>query len=128
MVNPNKHIFLLRKLPVVVVYTLFLAVQVFFNFDIGRKYFGTGSNVFYVNSHSSNTAAGAAKATAHSPSQGKLRLNKRFQPPVILCTIAEVSEINILHNTPVKLGSSISHNYSSIALSAHSRRGPPSVV
>ena len=118
----------LYKLLIAGVYLLFLAVQVFFNFDIGRKSFYSGSNVFIVNSHSQHAAGGSAKASTSAPSKSKLRLNKRFELPAEFITPDEVAQINVLPVAPVKLGSYTSRNYFSVIRSSHSRRGPPAIA
>ncbi len=109
-------------------YLLFLAVQIFFNFDIGRKSFYSGSNVFIVNYQSSHVKGNTAKASNNNIPKSKLRLNKRFQPPAVHSITASASHIPNLYTTRVKLGSYNSTLYSPLVIIAHSRRGPPVVA
>ncbi len=109
-------------------YVLFLSVQVFFNFDIGRKAFYSGSNVFIVNYQSSHLKGNTAKASSNNIPKSKLRLNKRFQPPAVHNLTSSVSYIPTFYATKLKMGSYNRTLYSPLVIIVHSRRGPPVVA
>ena len=114
------------KLPVMMIYLMFFAVQLFFNFDIAqRSALLNYSTITKVESgHKTVVHQGKSKPTATS----KIRLNKRFQPssiPAILDCIPD-QPVYYAPLKPVALtrGSLYQFDF----YSAHTLRGPPVIA
>jgi len=115
-------LFLLAKLPLLVLYALFFTVQLFFNFDTGLR---PGPPFSF---HKSTTCPGHnAIKKAHVPAESKFkfRLNKRYQPGNAL-TCAPLIFSPVIFQVSSNIRSLYEDAYiSSSIAAAHLLRGPP---
>ena len=82
MTGKNKHIrFTLWSLPVLVLYSLFFTVQVFFNFDNGNANAQSNQrHVIVAQQNGQHTQSVSGHSKHENQLHSKIRLNKRFQP------------------------------------------------
>lgn len=119
----------LSKLPIVVVYLLFFTVQLFYNLDTNRRIFNTQRAVAESYSvRSDRTHPPVITASAHSHTEHKLWLNKRYEPSTVPMPVVSVTEIAVLRVEKLMIGSDVIQFYSSVLLSAYGLRGPPAVA
>ena len=116
------------KVSVFSVYLLFFSVQLFFNLDISPKHFTNGQLQSEIITYKTVHAENFRKRVDKTPVKSNIRLNKRFQPSSIPCTVAVVAEVSVLYEEPLKIGSYSRSRYSFVFLYTHSLRGPPVVV
>ncbi len=120
--NRDHHWFI--KLPVLLVYLLFFAVQIFFNLDVTHKPFSHQHTV-RVNENKTVHAANIKQGDHKTPGTAKIRLNKRFQPSSLPYTISSVAELPLIYATISQEDLHSGDLYSSVFLYTHSLRGPP---
>jgi len=115
-------LFLLAKLPLLVLYALFFTVQLFFNFDTGQR---PGPSVSFHKNIPCSRPGGIKKAQAPADSKFKFRLNKRYQPGgAITCTPLSISPANFPISSNIRSLYKDAFVSSSVA-AAHLLRGPP---
>lgn len=118
--------FFLLRLPVLLVYLVFFAVQLFYNIDAAQHTnpLSNESSAVVAKLHAVKHAA-LKHATTKTQGHGKLRLNKRFQPaatPVVEALSAEMPLAFPVH-LPTRLPLAVA--LPSVYLTAHTLRGPP---
>lgn len=117
----------LSKLPVLLVYLLFFAVQLFFNNGASQSSFSAVSH--QLGSSAVTHAHAHAKAkSSQSIVRQKIRLNKRFEPAVIPGIAVPAIIIPVIHVSPKTMGHYICQYYPEVFLSDYSLRGPPFVA
>ena len=117
----------LFSIPVLVLYSLFFTVQVFFNFDIALSSQGSQPAVF---AHKTDKAAPSVFNHSRQQKQGKskIRLNKRFQPAnaPLLNPFSVTIPVVFIDKPVTAIGPDPFHV--SPSLTIRSLRGPPAVV
>ncbi|MES2003577.1 MAG: hypothetical protein V4450_03570 [Bacteroidota bacterium] len=114
--------------PVLLLYLLFFAVQIFFNLDVTQRNLvvsETTAQLSHVPEHHPAKIAGSVNKTSLKT---KVRLNKRFEPSNIPFSVASVTEPVICYAEPVNSCSYVSAFYTSAELAVQSLRGPPVVA
>lgn len=120
--------FFLLRLPVLLVYLVFFAVQLFYNIDASQ----------HTNALNNESPAVIAKvqavkhsalqhATTKTQGHGKLRLNKRFQPAAIPVVEAMYAEMPLAFPVQLPTRLPLAVALPSVYLTAHTLRGPPVV-
>ena len=116
------------RIAVLLLYSLFFTVQVFFNFDPPR----TRTHVFNNNITSQDKALQVASRPVHAGKQKetrtKIRLNKRFHPsvaPAVAPFSIAAPVFFVQRRTATGYRNPF---YNSIELLTHSLRGPPAPV
>lgn len=115
----------LSKLPVLFVYLLFFAVQLFFNFGVAQP---SVSSTYHKQQSARVTHAHARVISSKSIGRNKIRLNKRFEPSVIPGIAVPTIIITVVHVSPKTMGHYICQYYPEVFLSDYSLRGPPIVA
>ena len=116
------------QLPVLLVYLLFLTVQIFYNLDIAQHAGAVQVTANQVASH-----PGSGRTIVHTPAStqtrvhSKLRLNKRFQPSAMPVVAATVVDLPVTIITQRKTTLPEVFLLSSVYLSVCTLRGPPLV-
>lgn len=127
-IKKNKACSVLIKLPVLLMYLLFLSVQVFFNLDIApHPPVISQSTGLYQAGGIPDSHPGTIKVDK-SHNGSAIRLNKRFEPsPAIAFT--ELETLTIV-SYPVHFISPLfdAGHYVSVNLHKHTLRGPPVAV
>lgn len=118
----------LLKLPVLAVYLLFFTVQIFFNIDVSSHSFATSHNAVHQGSFQKKHPETVKQRDAKTVFKEKIRLNKRFEPSSIPCTIATFAASPVQYTEPLTIGLFKRNYYSSVPLKACSLRGPPVVA
>lgn len=114
------------KLPVMMIYLMFFAVQLFFNFDIAQRSALVGhSSISNLESgHKTVVHQDKAKPTATT----KIRLNKRFQPSSIPVILNDIPELPVLYAPLTPMALAAGNLYQFDFYSAHTLRGPPVIA
>lgn len=115
----------LSKLPVLLVYLLFFAVQLFFNNGASQPSFSAVSHQL---ESSAVTRAHTKAKCSQSIVRQKIRLNKRYEPAVIPGIAVPAIIIPVIHVSPKTMGHYICQYYPEVFLSDYSLRGPPVVA
>jgi len=115
----------LSKLPVLFVYLLFFAVQLFFNFGVAQL---SVSSTYHTLPAGKVTHAHAMVISSKSIARQKIRLNKRFEPSVIPGITVPAIIIPVIQVLPKTMGHYICQYYPEVFLSDYSLRGPPVVA
>jgi len=115
------------KLPVLIMYLLFLSVQIFFNLDIAQRS-SPGEAQFHLANLTTAHKESAKQLTGKTSFNPKIRLNKRFQPSSIPATFIAIAEISLDYARPEQTGLCDSNLYGSVFLYTHTLRGPPVVA
>ncbi|MES2332293.1 MAG: hypothetical protein V4539_21980 [Bacteroidota bacterium] len=109
-----------------ILYLLFFAVQVFFNFDVAQKKPLAQNTAFAKSSAGHSKNLQHYKSKPHSTS--KIRLNKRFQPTTIPGIFHDLADVPVLYAQLKPVPLSQGNLYSLVFLSTHSLRGPPVIA
>ncbi len=129
MRNKQQHIFFwLAKMPLLLLYISFFTVQLFYNFDIAN-HAATNAAISIHKVAKQQSGQSTVKKAAESPDKKtSFRLNKRYHPqPAIVCNTVVYKPLICLVSS--KLHVHYSSGFIPFSLpSAHSLRGPPSVV
>lgn len=115
------------KLPVLIMYLLFLTVQVFFNLDIVQRS-PTRQAQFHLANLTTTHKESVKQLTAKTSFSPKIRLNKRFQPSSIPSAFIAIAEILLDYARPEQIGLCDSNLYGAVFLYTHTLRGPPVVA
>ncbi|MES2373871.1 MAG: hypothetical protein V4557_14930 [Bacteroidota bacterium] len=108
-----------------ILYLLFFAVQIFFNFDIAQKIVTPQYTVFAkASGRSENIQQDKTKSHAAS----KVRLNKRFQPSGIVGIFHDLVKVPAIYEELKPTALTVGNSYSFIFLSAYTLRGPPVIA
>jgi hypothetical protein len=119
--------FCLAKLPLLLLYLSFFAVQLFYNFDIASHPANTASISIH-NNKQKDSRSTVKKAASTPDKKISFRLNKRYQPQAaITCKPIIIKQVVCYVNSKLHV------HYSSGFIPAefppaHSLRGPPNVV
>lgn len=113
------------KLPVLVLYLLFFAVQLFFNHDVSWE---IPSSVQLTQDGKKLSASYAKEAPVKDPVKQKARLNKRYEPSVIPPVPIQGITLSVSYAPPLIMGVELCQFYPEVFLSACSLRGPPVVA
>jgi small-conductance mechanosensitive channel len=115
----------LSKLPVLLLYLLFFAVQIFFNYGAVQQVVSPSSQKHrlfkIIHSH-------IKVISSQQLVKSKIRLNKRFEPSVIPPISVPEIAITVVQVSPKTMGHYQCRYYPEIFLSDHSLRGPPVVA
>lgn len=115
----------LSKLPVLLLYLLFLAVQIFFNYGAAQH---IPSHAYQKHTSDKITHSHVKVISSQNLVKSKVRLNKRFEPSVIPAISVPEIVITVVYSLPRILGCFTSQYYPEVFLSAYSLRGPPVVA
>lgn len=116
------------RIPLLLLYSLFFTVQVFFNFDTPSY----GQHICQSNIAAQKKECQSVTHTAHAnrgkQAHSKIRLNKRFQPSVApdIQPFSIAAPVCFVHHPPVT--GYRNPFYNSIQLLTRTLRGPPAVV
>lgn len=117
----------LRKLPVLLVYLLFFAVQLFFSYGTGAAPTSFSAARHHLQS-STVTHASVKGNASKSFVRQKVRLNKRFEPSFIPAIAVPAVLIEAAYEAPSILGHYVCRHFPEVFLADHSLRGPPVVA
>ncbi len=123
MVNRKQVYNLLKGFSVVVLYTAFFAVQLFFNFDLSSQKNNSASYAVQHISTQHHTAPVFEYQKSVS-AKTNIRLNKRFQPSSIPDCLFPEFAVNVTYNEPAFSNLYKEALSNSVSLSSY-LRGPP---
>jgi hypothetical protein len=116
------------KLTVLVLYLLFFAVQIFFNFDTGSQPLFAGQSTFHTVIIRSGSSENIKQGVVSPPVKTKIRLNKRFQPSCIPGLSVINTEMPVFFAEPAQTILCAGNLYASVFQYTHTLRGPPVVA
>lgn len=124
--HPRKNKMLwLSKLPVLLLYLLFFAVQIFFNYGATQH---VTSHAYQKHVSDKLTHSHVKVISSQNLVKSKVRLNKRFEPSVIPAVSVPEIIVTVAYSLPRILGYYTCQYYPEVFLSDYSLRGPPVVA
>jgi hypothetical protein len=129
MYNRNRKIVsFLRRLPVILVYLLFLSVQVLFNLDISSQPDVLFQPIISAKSHIQPGHQGWKIRLDKKKNQSTIRLNKRFEPSGMPGFPSYHIQTPIVYAQVMEIGTEDAGTCHAACLHKHTLRGPPSLV
>jgi hypothetical protein len=110
------------------IYFIFFTVQLFFNIDITRIYSSASISSTQNISSLHTSKAKVQQAVNDHLRKSKNRLNKRFQPSTIPCSIIALPAVIPQYTSILKLPVIVDDYFNSFLLEALLLRGPPVVA
>jgi hypothetical protein len=114
------------KLPVMMIYLMFFAVQLFFNFDIAQR--SALQNYSAITKVVSGHKTAIHQDDSRPTCKTKIRLNKRFQPSTIPVILNGAPEKPLCYAPLKQVALTTSSLYQFNFYSAHTLRGPPVIA
>lgn len=118
----------MHKMPVTIVYLLFLSVQVLFNLDIHPQSSIADKNELSQEANHPHGSHGWKIKLDKKPGKSTTPLNKRFEPTGIPGFPAFDIHTPVVYVLQDVIGAEITGNYTSACLHKHTLRGPPLLI